>query len=146
MARDYQRTDRVADFLRQELAVHIQQQMRDPRVAMVSITDVEVSRDLGHAKVFYTVLGKDDAQEAKEVTETLNKASGFLRSQLSKDSTLRTIPTLRFAFDESVGRGRHLEALIERAVSNDGAGESVQSAEQEPVSGDGAEHDGNVPR
>ncbi|MEM0953638.1 MAG: 30S ribosome-binding factor RbfA [Pseudomonadota bacterium] len=119
MARDYSRTDRVADYLRQELAQHIQLQMSDPRVAMVSVTDVEVSKDLGHAKVFYTVLGKDDADEAKEVTETLNRAAGFLRSQLSRDSSLRTVPTLRFAFDESVGRGRHMEDLIERAVASD---------------------------
>ena len=121
MAWDYSRTDRVADYLRQELAQHIQLHMRDPRVAMVSVTDVEVSKDLGHARVFYTVLGKDDAEQARDVTDTLNKAAGFLRSQLSRDSTLRTIPTLRFAFDESVGRGRHMEDLIERAVAADQA-------------------------
>lgn len=121
MAKDYSRTDRVADYLRQELAQHIQLHMRDPRVALVSVTDVEVSKDLAHARVFYTVMGKDDAEQAREVTETLNKAAGFLRSQLSRDSTLRTVPSLRFAFDESVGRGRHMEDLIQRAVASDHA-------------------------
>ena len=126
MAREYNRTDRVADYLREELASLIQFQMRDPRVAMVSITDVEVSKDLGHARVFYTVLGKDSAEEAKEVTEVLNKAAGFLRTQLSKDSNLRTMPSLRFEFDASVGRGRYMEDLIERAVSSDRDAESKQ--------------------
>ena len=126
MAREYNRTDRVADYLREELASLIQQQMRDPRVAMVSITDVEVSKDLGHARVFYTALGKDSAEEAKEVTEVLNKAAGFLRTQLSKDSNLRVMPSLRFVFDASVGRGRYMEDLIERAVSSDRDTESKQ--------------------
>jgi ribosome-binding factor A len=119
MSQEYSRTDRVADYLRKELASLIQFEMRDPRVAMVSITDVEVSRDLGHARVFFTVLGKDDAREAEPVTEALNKAAGFLRSKLSKDSNLRMVPALQFRFDTSVGRGRYLEDLIERAVSTD---------------------------
>lgn len=126
MAREYNRTDRVADYLRQELASLIQLQMRDPRVAMVSITDVEVSKDLAHAKVFYTVLGKDSRDEAQDVTEALNKAAGFLRSQLSKDSTLRMVPSLRFRFDSSVGQGRYMEDLIERAVASDKHGETDQ--------------------
>ena len=119
MAKEYKRTDRVADYLRKELASLIQFQMRDPRVDMVSITDVEVSRDLAYAKVFYTVLGKDSAEEAAESTEALNKAAGFMRSQLSKDSNMRMVPQLRFSFDASVGRGRYMEELIEKAVSSD---------------------------
>ena len=119
MAKEYKRTDRVADYLRKELASLIQFQMRDPRVDMVSITDVEVSRDLAYAKVFYTVLGKDSAEEAAGSTEALNKAAGFMRSQLSKDSNMRMVPQLRFSFDASVGRGRYMEELIEKAVSSD---------------------------
>ena len=126
MARDYQRTDRVADYLRQELAGLIQFEMRDPRVAMVSITDVEVSKDLAHAKVFFTVMDKDTAAEAQGVADALNKAAGFLRSQLSKASNLRTVPALKFQFDASVGRGRYMEDLIERAVSADQNGEAKQ--------------------
>ncbi len=119
MAKEYKRTDRVADYLRKELATLIQFQMRDPRVDMVSITDVEVSRDLAYAKVFYTALGKDSAEEAAESTEALNKAAGFMRSQLSKDSSMRMVPQLRFSFDTSVGRGRYMDDLIEKAVSAD---------------------------
>ena len=119
MAQEYNRTERVADYLRRELASLIQFEMRDPRVAMVSITEVEVSKDLAHARVFYTVLGKDSAEEAKPVTDALNRAAGFLRSRLSKDSTMRTVPALKFEFDTSVGRGRYMEDLIERAVASD---------------------------
>lgn len=126
MAREYQRTERVADFLREELAKLIQFEMRDPRVAMVSITDVEVSKDLAHAKVFFTAMGKDSAEEAQGISDALNKAAGFLRRQLSKESTLRTVPALRFQFDASVGRGRYMEDLIERAVSADRKGEAKQ--------------------
>jgi len=119
MAKEYSRTQRVADYLQRELAALIQREVRDPRVGMVSITGVNVSRDLGHAKVYYTVLGCDSSEDAIESTEVLNKASGFLRSQLSRDSSMRSVPQLRFYFDSSVGQGRHLEDLIRRAADAD---------------------------
>lgn len=119
MAKEYARTERVADYLQRELAGLIQREVRDPRVGMVSITGVDVSRDLGHARVYYTAIGADSAEDAKESTEALNRASGFLRSQLSRDSNMRSVPQLRFYFDTSVGRGRDLEALIERAAKAD---------------------------
>jgi len=119
MAKEYARTQRVADHLQRELAVLIQHEVRDPRVGMVSITSVDVSRDLGYARVYYTVMGSDSSDDAKESTEALNKAAGFLRSQLSRDSSMRTVPQLRFIFDNSVGRGRDLEDLIRRAANAD---------------------------
>ena len=82
MAKEYARTQRVADYLQRELAALIQHEVRDPRVGMVSITGVDVSRDLGHARVYYTVMGSDSSEDASESTEALNKAAGFLRSQL----------------------------------------------------------------
>jgi ribosome-binding factor A len=119
MAKEYARTQRVADYLQRELAALIQHEVRDPRVGMVSITGVDVSRDLGHARVYYTLMGADSADDATESTEALNKASGFLRSQLSRDSNMRMVPQLRFYFDSSVGRGRSLENLIRRAADAD---------------------------
>ncbi len=127
MAKEYKRTDRVADYLKRELASLLQFEVRDPRVGMVSITDIVVSKDLGYARVFCTVLGKEDEEQAKESLEALNKAAGFMRSQLSKDSSMRTVPQLRFHFDKSVGRGAYMEDLIERAVAADGD----QQADQE---------------
>ena len=119
MAKEYARTQRVADYLQRELAALIQHEVRDPRVGMVSVTGVDVSRDLGHAKVYYTVMGSDSREDAKESTEVLNKAAGFLRSQLSRGSNMRSVPQLRFYFDSSVGHGRELEDLIKRATNAD---------------------------
>ena len=132
MAKEYARTERVADHLQRELAALIQREVRDPRVGMVSITGVDVSRDLAHARVYYTKIGADSTEEATESTEALNRAAGFLRSQLSRASSMRSVPQLKFFFDASVGRGRDLEALIQRAADadrdlglrgDDGAGE-----------------------
>jgi len=119
MAREFTRTQRVADYLQRELAALIQQAVRDPRVGMVSVTAVDVSRDLGHAKVFYTVMDVEDDQQAKQSTDALNHAAGFLRSELSRNSSMRSVPQLRFYFDNSVSRGRYLEDLIERAAEAD---------------------------
>ncbi len=119
MAKEYSRTERVADYLQRELAGLIQHEVRDPRVGMVSITGVNVSRDLGHARVYYTSLESDSSEEAAETTEALNRAAGFMRSALSRDSSMRSVPQLRFYFDSSVGRGRDLEDLIRRAADAD---------------------------
>lgn len=119
MAKEYARTQRVADYLQRELATLIQQELRDPRIGMVSVTGVDVSRDLGHARVYFTAMGRDSSEEAKESTEALNRAAGFLRSQLSRDSSMRSVPQLKFYFDTSVGRGRELEDLIQRAAAAD---------------------------
>ena len=119
MAKEYARTQRVADYLQRELAELIQHEVRDPRVGMVSITGVDVSRDMGHARVYYTSMNANSAEEASESTEALNKAAGFLRSQLSRDSSMRMVPQLRFYFDASVGRGRDLEDLIRKAADSD---------------------------
>ena len=119
MAKEYSRTQRVADFLQRELATLIQQEVRDPRVGMINITGVNVSRDLGYAKVYYTVLGCDSREEASESTAVLNKAAGFLRSQLSRGSSMRRLPQIKFYFDSSVGQGRHMEDLIRRAADAD---------------------------
>ena len=121
MAKEYSRTSRVADHLQRELAGLIQRQVRDPRVGMVSITGVDVSRDMGYAKVYYTVLSADESDDIEESTAVLNKAAGFLRSQLSRDSSMRSVPQLRFYFDSSVGRGRYMEDLIGKAAQADRA-------------------------
>lgn len=119
MPQEYSRTERVADFLQQELAKLLLHSVRDPRAEFVSVTAVDVSRDLRHAKVYFTKLGIDSKEQAEDVAAVLNRAAGFLRSEIARDSTLRTIPKLSFAFDESVGRGRDMEALLSRAREAD---------------------------
>ena len=119
MAKEFTRTQRLGDFMRQELAKLIQFEVRDPRVGMVSITDVQIAKDLSHAKVYVTVLGKDTLEDASESIAALNHASGFLRSSLAKINYARTTPKLRFVFDESIGRGARMSKLIDDAVSAD---------------------------
>ena len=115
MPKDYARTDRIAEQIQRELAQLIRLEVKDPRVRMVTITGVEVTRDYSHAKVFYTTL--DGAN--KSLQEGLERAAGFLRSQLAHAMKLRVIPQLHFVFDTSVERGSHLSQLIDRAVASD---------------------------
>ena len=112
MGREFERTQRVSHFLHEELARLLQSTVRDPRVQEVNLTGVEVSRDLSHAKVFFTLISDASSEERAEVTAVLSKVSGFLRSELAKASTMRTVARISFRFDESVGRGRDMETLL----------------------------------
>lgn len=120
MPKEFSRTQRVADFIKQELASLIQRELRDPRIGgMVSVTAVQVSRDMSHATVYATVLGKDSDAEAAESIAALNHAAGFLRTQIAKINNARTTPKLRFVFDSSIGRGARISKLIDDAVAVD---------------------------
>jgi len=126
MAGDYSRAQRVGDYLKREVALIIQNEIRDPRVGMISITGADVSRDMGYAKIFVTLMNAESEQDAKASVEILNKAAGFIRSCLAKDSTMRTIPKLRFLFDTSVGHGRFMEGLIRDAMAKPSNNEPEQ--------------------
>ena len=107
------RSARIADQIQRSLAELIRLEVRDPRVGLVTITGVELSRDHSHAKVFFTVLGADSTP----ALEGLSRAAGFLRSELSRQLTTRKVPELHFAFDDSVERGVRLSRLIDEAVA-----------------------------
>lgn len=113
--RTYARSDRVSEQIRRELAELIRTELKDPRVGMVSITEVEVSADYSHAKIFFSTLAGSEAVAG--VMEGLQKASGFLRRELGKRITIHTLPQLHFVFDESLERGADLTKLINQAVS-----------------------------
>ncbi len=119
MPREFKRSQRVADFMQKELAQLIQQNVRDPRIGMVDVTGVEVTRDLSYAKVFVTFPGKQEEVEIKPAVQALNHAAGFLRSQLARDSAMRSTPRLRFEFDSSIRRGSELTKLIDSVVERD---------------------------
>lgn len=108
------RRARIAEHIQRELAELIRTEVRDPRVGMVTLTGVDVSQDGSHAKVFFTVLGPEAA--AREATEGLGHAAGFLRSELAHRLSTRTVPELHFEHDESVERGVRLSRLIDEAV------------------------------
>ena len=115
-----ERANRVADFIRSELADIVQNQMRDPRVSLLSITDARVSRDLGVADIYVSSLAARDERERAELVAVLNGAAGFLRSAVAGRHAMRTTPRLRFHYDQLIEGGPRLEALIDRAVEADG--------------------------
>lgn len=117
MPRDFSRTRRIGELIQRELAVLLQREARDPRLALVSITSVEVTRDLGFAKVYYTVM--DSGQQTDEVQAGLVKAGSFLRYELGQRIKLRIIPRLEFCYDKSVLRGAELSRLIDNVVADD---------------------------
>ncbi|MCF6751095.1 30S ribosome-binding factor RbfA [Pseudomonas stutzeri] len=120
MAKEFSRTQRIGDQMQRELAQLIQREIKDPRLGLVTITGVDVSRDLSHAKIFITILGQDDNEEAvRGNLRILNEAAGFLRMQLGKSMKLRSVPQLHFNYDASIRRGVELSSLIERAVAED---------------------------
>ncbi|MAM59328.1 MAG: ribosome-binding factor A [Salinicola sp.] len=129
--REFKRTDRVADQLQQELAVLIQREIKDPRLGMVTVSSVKVSRDLGYADVYVTLLGENDPARVKENLAVLKRAAGFLRSQIARRIKLRHVPELRFHYDESVVRGHKLSALIDEAVASNRPQESDDAAGQD---------------
>ena len=133
MAKEYSRTQRIGDQMQRELSQLIQREIKDPRVGLVTVTAVEVSRDLSNAKVFVTVMGReaDDASAVEESRKVLQGAAGFLRMQLGKAMQLRTVPQLRFHYDASIRRGVELSALIERAVAEDQLRDDVPSEPKE---------------
>ena len=119
MPREFKRNERVADFIRRELALIMQQELSDPRLSGVNINDVEVSRDISQAKVYVTFLSVTEDKQLKEATEALNNAAGFLRSQLAARNSMRSTPKLKFFYDESVRTGEHISRLIDEALSRD---------------------------
>jgi ribosome-binding factor A len=141
------RVQRVADQIQRLLADLIRREIRDPRVGMVSVTGVDVSRDFAHANVYVTVTGnhgddfgagqafKDmgelDRKEIKDSIAALNKAAGYLRSLLGKELSLRIIPALQFHYDDSIARGRYLSSLIDKAIAEDSTHEHIEEIEPE---------------
>ena len=116
MPREFNRSERVAGSLRRELAKLLQQELKDPEVGFISLSDVEVSRDLAHAKVFVTVFESDKAVTS---LKALKRAAGFLRSWLGQEMRIRSVPELHFHHDDSVEAGKHMDSLIEAAVASD---------------------------
>ena len=119
MAKIYSRTQRIGDQIQRELAQMIPREIKDPRLGFVTVTAVEVSRDVGHAKVFITVMDENDADKIRQNVRVLNDAAGYLRMLLGKAMKLRSVPQVHFHYDESISRGVHLSSLIERAVAED---------------------------
>jgi len=120
--REYGREERVGAELQRELALLLRDEVRDPRLNQVTIQEVRVVRDLSHARVFFTVMDRD---QARKTEQALNKAAGFLRHSLGERVLMRTIPQLHFEYDHSLEDGMRLSSLIDKAVSDISDGEET---------------------
>ncbi len=114
MPKEYSRSQRVVEQIRRELAELIRLEVKDPRVGFITLTDVEVTPDYAHAKVFFSLLTGDP----KDTEEALNHAAGHLRNGLFKRLHIHTVPTLHFVFDRTTERAADMNALIARAVAS----------------------------
>jgi ribosome-binding factor A len=122
LKRQSQRSQRVAEQIQRELSQLLRDDVKDPRVGRVTITSVEVSADLSHAKIFVTHLaGREHADEA---VRALQHTAGFLRTALSHRMQLYSVPQLHFAYDDSIESGMRLSKLIDDAVAGDRKPES----------------------
>ncbi|MET1254544.1 30S ribosome-binding factor RbfA [Aliikangiella maris] len=121
MAREFNRTDRVAEQLQRELAQIIQMEIKDPRVGMVTVSGIDISRDLYYVTAYVTFLGiPEDKKSIDSAVDVLNQAVGFIRSLVGKRMQMRVVPEIKFAFDQSIARGSELSALIKKARDKDG--------------------------
>lgn len=105
---------RVADQIQRDLAEIIAYELKDPRVGMITITEVQVTPDYAHAKVFFTTLA-DNAEVIANTVAGLTAANGYIRGQLGRRLTIHTIPELHFVHDTSPARGMELSRLIDEA-------------------------------
>lgn len=125
----FQRKDRVADAIKEEVSALLRRGLKDPRIGFVTITDVEVTPDLRHAKIFYSVVGDAAAHAASQ--KGLDSATGFVQSHLGKRLRLRNTPAIEFRYDPSVERGARIEQLLKAT---------------QPASEEGATSSGSAPK
>lgn len=114
MPKDYSRTRRVGEQIQREIAQLVQQEIKDPRIGLVTISAVKLSSDMSHANIFFTVL--DETHPIEETLKVLEGAASFLRHELAKRMKLRIVPHIHFKYDESIAYGNDLSALINKAM------------------------------
>nr|WED67971.1 30S ribosome-binding factor RbfA [Pectobacterium colocasium] len=125
MAKEFSRTQRVAQEMQKEIAIIIQREVKDPRIGMATVSGVEVSRDLAYAKVFVTFLNDNEPEQVQTAIKALQDASGFIRTLVGKAMRLRVVPALTFAYDNSLVEGMRMSNLVTNVVRNDTERRSV---------------------
>jgi len=131
MPAEFSRARRVGEQIQRDLAELIRSEVRDPRLGMVTVNHVDVSRDMSYARVYITVMGEADSREVS--IAILNKMAGYLRSQIGRRMKLRMIPELKFLYDESIDRGARIDSLLKNATpaslsDNDQADDDPESS------------------
>jgi ribosome-binding factor A len=119
MPKEYARSERVAQTITRQLAMILRNQVKDPRVSSLTVTDVEVTKDLRQAKIFVTSMFEDDI-DVKDTMDALDRANGFLRRALAAVIDMRHCPNLIFSYDNSISEGARISALIDKALNSKG--------------------------
>jgi|SRR5690606_24742885 len=119
MAKEFSRSQRVVEQIRRELAELIRTEVKDPRVGFITLTDVEITPDYAHAKVYFTSMTGE--QDVPQILVGLRRASGFLRRELGRRVRIHTTPELHFVYDRSVEEGSRMSRLIDEVVREDAA-------------------------
>jgi ribosome-binding factor A len=122
---------RVADQIQRDLAEIIAYELKDPRVGMITISEVQLTPDYAHAKVFFTMF-KDDKESIKNTVDGLSKAAGFIRNVLGKRLHIHTLPQLHFVHDTSTSRGMEMSLLIDAANASRAADAEPDPAPAKP--------------
>lgn len=113
MPREFSRSERVSSQIQRELASILQLEMKDPRIGLITVSDVELSRDLALAKVYISVFNLEHSEGGgQQSIDMLTEATPYIRQQLASRMRLRCIPELRFIYDDSIERGAHLSAIL----------------------------------
>ena len=143
MAQEHRRSDRVAEAIREEVARFLTEDVKDPRIrGLVTVTAVEVTRDLRHAKVFVSVLGSDAERSA--TFDGLSSLAAHLRSRVGRALRLRVAPEIAFREDQSVAHAARIESLLEGIRQDEGSREEVGSRQDEGLGRDASPEDGSV--
>lgn len=117
--REFSRTDRVGQQIQKEVALILQREIKDPRLGMITVSAVEVSRDLSYAKVFVTTLNDHDEEKSKLIMKILGEAQGFVRSLLGKRIRARIVPEIKFVMDTSLLEGMRISNLVDQVIRDD---------------------------
>ena len=112
---EYQRADRIGELLIELIAEVLREDLRDPRVAGVSVTGAKVSKDLRHARIYFNILG--EKTERKQALDGLKSATGFIRSKVAKQLGLKFVPAIEFTYDETEDEAQRIDALLKQVKS-----------------------------
>ena len=139
MPKDFSRTRRVGEQIQREMAQLVQQEIKDPRLGLVTISAVKLSKDMSHANIFFTVL--NDEQSVEDTLKVLEGAAGFLRHELAKRMQLRIVPNIHFKYDESISYGNDLSALINKAMGMENPENRMSDLDEDASSDQKSEKD-----
>lgn len=134
MAKEFSRSQRVAQEMQKEIAIILQREIKDPRIGMATVSGIEISRDLAYAKVYVTFLNifakRPDPDQVPNDIQSLQDAAGYIRTLLCKAMRLRAVPELTFVYDNSLVEGMRISSLVTELVKND-AERSCSSGDDE---------------